>query len=84
MERKRRILKEIEQHIQPLLLAKIEKEQEVLFEVHKEHLLPACQYIHGERKARLFTMVGNDERQINGNFILYYVFAIDEDDGAGR
>lgn len=78
MERKRRILKEIEQHIQPLLLAKIEKKQEVLFEVHKEHLLPACQYIHGERKARLFTMVGNDERQLNGSFSLYYVFAIDE------
>ncbi len=31
-----------------------------------------------EKKGRLFTMVGNDERELSGHFALYYVFAFDQ------
>lgn len=46
--------------------------------VNKADLPLACSYLCNEKQGRLFTMVGSDERQINGFFVLYYVFCFDD------
>jgi Ni,Fe-hydrogenase III large subunit/Ni,Fe-hydrogenase III component G len=52
-------------------------DQETIFLIEKKHLPEVCQFLHDEKHGRLFTMVGNDEREMNGNFALYYVFSFD-------
>jgi Ni,Fe-hydrogenase III large subunit/Ni,Fe-hydrogenase III component G len=52
-------------------------EHECIFHIEKNNLPEICQFLHVEKKGRLFTMVGSDEREINGNFALYYVFSFD-------
>src|SRR5690625_3699675 len=42
--------------------------------IDKKHIPEVCQYFK-KVNGRLLTMVGNDERELNGNFKLYYVFA---------
>lgn len=46
--------------------------------VKKGNLPVVCNYLFHEKSGRLFTMVGNDERQENGFFVLYYVFCFDD------
>lgn len=52
-------------------------DQETILLIKKNHLPEVCQFLHDEKKGRLFTMVGNDEREVNGSFALYYVFSFD-------
>lgn len=78
MEMKRRVIKKIEQHIGMQLKSLEETAQETIIMIDKENIVSVCRYLHDEQKARVFTMVGNDERPINGMFVLYYVFALDE------
>lgn len=52
-------------------------DQEMIILIEKNNLPEICQFLRDENKGRLFTMVGNDEREINGSFSLYYVFSFD-------
>ncbi|MBP2631177.1 MAG: nickel-dependent hydrogenase family protein [Firmicutes bacterium] len=78
MENKRRVIKKILQHLGDCLLGIEDGANEIVFNIMKQDLPEVSRYIYQEQKARLFTMVGNDERQINGRFALYYVFVLDE------
>ncbi|CCQ93003.1 NADH dehydrogenase subunit E [[Clostridium] ultunense Esp] len=49
---------------------------EVRMEISRERLEKVTRLIK-ERGGRLFTMVGNDEREREGHFALYYVYAFD-------
>lgn len=51
--------------------------QETVMLVEKTELPDVCYFLWHEKKGRLFTMVGNDERDIHGFFALYYVFSFD-------
>jgi Ni,Fe-hydrogenase III large subunit/Ni,Fe-hydrogenase III component G len=46
--------------------------------VEKNDLPAICRFLCKEKEGRLFTMVGCDEREINGFFALYYVFSFDK------
>ncbi|MFB9760399.1 hydrogenase large subunit [Ectobacillus funiculus] len=46
--------------------------------VEKVDLPAVCRFLCKEKGARLFTMVGSDERDISGSFALYYVFSFDQ------
>jgi Ni,Fe-hydrogenase III large subunit/Ni,Fe-hydrogenase III component G len=52
-------------------------EQETILHIEKAKLPEVCQYLHDEKNGRLYTMVGSDEREVNGHFALYYVFSFD-------
>lgn len=52
-------------------------EQETVILIEKADLPDVCQFLWNEKKGRLFTMVGCDERDIHGFFALYYVFSFD-------
>jgi Ni,Fe-hydrogenase III large subunit/Ni,Fe-hydrogenase III component G len=52
-------------------------EKESILLIEKNKLPEVCQFLCEEKSGRLFTMVGNDEREINGSFALYYVFSFD-------
>lgn len=52
-------------------------DQETIILIEKRDLLEVCQFLRNEKEGRLFTMVGSDEREINGSFSLYYVFSFD-------
>jgi Ni,Fe-hydrogenase III large subunit/Ni,Fe-hydrogenase III component G len=52
-------------------------DQETILHIEKNNLPEVCLFLHDDKQGRLFTMVGSDEREINGNFALYYVFTID-------
>ncbi|MCF6093064.1 NADH-quinone oxidoreductase subunit C [Microaerobacter geothermalis] len=45
--------------------------------IDREEIPEYCRQLIHRSNARLFTMVGNDEREIHGNFVLYYTFLID-------
>lgn len=77
MDKKRRIIKKLMQHFGASLLAVEDKENETVLNIDKKDLFEVCHYIY-DQKARVFTMVGNDEREISGMFALYYVFALDK------
>lgn len=77
MDAKRRAIKKLLQHLGGAVVHVQEKERETSIRLDKKDLPEACLYICQEKQWRLFTMVGNDERQINGYFALYYVFAVD-------
>lgn len=51
---------------------------ETVITIEKNELPAVCHFLCKENKSRLFTMVGNDEREIAGFFALYYVFSFDE------
>lgn len=75
---KRRFVKKLMQQLQSQLISTQENELDTILNIKKQDLVEVCRFIYEEKNARLFTMVGNDERGINGVFALYYVFAIDE------
>lgn len=52
--------------------------KETVILIDKNNLPDVCRFLHDEKNGRLFTMIGNDERAINGDFALYYVFSFDE------
>ncbi|MBB6283896.1 hydrogenase large subunit [Geobacillus subterraneus] len=52
-------------------------EQETILLVEKADLPDVCLFLWSEKRGRLFTMVGSDERDIHGFFALYYVFSFD-------
>lgn len=52
--------------------------QEMIILIEKINLPEVCQFLREEKNGRLFTMVGSDEREINGSFALYYVFSFDQ------
>lgn len=78
MDSKRRMIKKILQQLGNRLLDAKEQANETVLHIDKKDLPEVCQYLYQEQESRLFTMVGNDERQINGMFVLYYVFAFDK------
>lgn len=78
MEIKRKLIKKFEQFLGAKLLYLADKAQESIFNIDKHDLVPACRYLVEVHEARLFTMVGSDERPIHGNFAVYYVFAFDK------
>jgi Ni,Fe-hydrogenase III large subunit/Ni,Fe-hydrogenase III component G len=51
-------------------------ENEIYISVKKENLLDVCVYIWGTLHAGLASMICNDERGLNGNFRIYYVFSM--------
>lgn len=51
-------------------------ETEIIIE--KGYLAEVCHFLCKEKKGRLFTMVGSDERNSAGSFVLYYVFLFDK------
>ncbi len=53
---------------------------EVYMTVTKEALPWVCEYLHHQLSAPLATIVGTDERQIDGTFKLSYVFSLDKAD----
>lgn len=78
MEMKRRIVRKIMQQLGSRLLDSAEQPDETVLTVDKEAVVSVCRYLREEQAARLFTVVGNDERPISGKFALYYVFALDK------
>ncbi|MBP2630961.1 MAG: nickel-dependent hydrogenase family protein [Firmicutes bacterium] len=78
MDSKRRMIKKILQQLGNRLLDAKEQANETVLHIDKKDLPEVCQYLYQEQESRLFTIVGNDERQINGMFVLYYVFAFDK------
>lgn len=52
-------------------------DRETIFLIDKKNLPDICRFLHDDKKGRLFTMTGSDEREINGSFALYYVFSFD-------
>ncbi|QJW47518.1 NADH-quinone oxidoreductase subunit F [bacterium BFN5] len=46
--------------------------------IEKTQLPEVCRYLVNEKQGRLFTMVGTDERQTLGSFVLYYVVSFDQ------
>ncbi|MCF6153386.1 MAG: NADH-quinone oxidoreductase subunit F [Candidatus Kuenenia stuttgartiensis] len=59
-----------------VIITKSFLENEIYISTKKEHLLDVCVYIRGTLHASLSSMVGNDERSLNGNFRIYYVFSM--------
>lgn len=53
---------------------------EVYMTVTREALPWVCEYLHHQLSAPLATIVGTDERQIDGTFKLSYVFSLDKAD----
>lgn len=54
-----------------------EHQNHFTYTIAKENLVKACKQLKDDG-ARLITMVGSDEREINDAFSLYYVFAFDD------
>ncbi|HJV46876.1 MAG TPA: NADH-quinone oxidoreductase subunit C [Bacillota bacterium] len=72
----------MEQHLDlhfPLFARGYNMKNEAVYLVLKEDLPEACKYFVHERGGRIFTILGNDERQIHGSFALYYIFSIDSE-----
>jgi len=46
--------------------------------IDKNNLPQVCKFLCQEKGGRLFTMTGNDEREVHGAFFLYYVFSFDK------
>lgn len=61
-----------------ILSANANGDRETVILIDKNNLPDVCQFLHDEKKGRLFTMIGNDERESTGDFALYYVFSFDE------
>ena len=51
--------------------------EEIVVTIGQEMLVQVCSYIRGIFQGVLTTMVGTDERELNGNFVLYYTFSLD-------
>lgn len=51
---------------------------EVHLTVTPEAVPALCSYLNKDLGLPLISMVGNDERDISGNYVLYYIFACDE------
>lgn len=58
----------------------IKADEHLALRVTKEHLPTVCRYLT-TLGGRLLTMAGTDERGLNGQFGLYYVFAFDHEHG---
>ncbi len=78
MDAKRRFIKRLIQQLGSQVISFQENALDTILNIKKQDLVEVCRFIYEEKKARLFTMIGNDERGINGVFALYYVFVIDE------
>jgi len=52
------------------------RENEIYISTKKENLLDVCVYLRETFHAGLSAMIGNDERSLNGNFRIYYVFSV--------
>jgi len=59
-----------------VIITKSFLENEIYISTKKENLLDVCVYIRGTLNASLSSMIGNDERSLNGNFRIYYVFSM--------
>src|SRR5690625_3486980 len=55
-----------------------EFEHQLKLNIEKDALPEVIRYLKN-KKGRLLTMVGNDERQIHEHFKLYYVYAFDQE-----
>lgn len=55
-------------------------DNETVILIDKRDLPDVCRYLSKENEGRLFTMVGSDERDVAGGFVLYYVFSFDRYD----
>jgi len=53
------------------------RDNETEITIDKRDLPGVCDCLFHDKQGRLFTMVGSDEREINGCFVLYYVFCFD-------
>lgn len=51
-------------------------ENEIYISTKKENLVDVCLYIRRTFNASLSSMICNDERSLNGNFRIYYVFSM--------
>ncbi|WP_018133527.1 hydrogenase large subunit [Effusibacillus pohliae] len=75
---KKQLLSRIRQQLGQKLLSMDESAQnETMITIEKNDLPAVCRFLCKEKEARLFTMVGNDERDVSGSFALYYVFSFD-------
>lgn len=57
-----------------VIITKSFLENEIYISTKKENLLDVCIYIRGTLQASLSSMIGNDERRLNGNFRIYFFF----------
>ncbi|MDP4126963.1 MAG: NADH-quinone oxidoreductase subunit C [Bacillota bacterium] len=67
------------QHENKILSWEEEAQNKCCLLVDKKDLPEVCNYLNKKLDGRLFTMTGNDERDLNGNFALYYVFSFDQE-----
>jgi len=54
--------------------------KEYFFQVDPANLVEVSSFIHEKLRAPLVVMTGTDEREMHGQFRLYYVFSVDWDD----
>lgn len=53
--------------------------EEIVVTIRQEMLVQVCSYIRSAFQGILTTMVGTDERALNGHFALYYTFSLDRE-----
>ena len=61
-------------------VAKGSLENEIYISTNTDNLEDICTYIHKTFQAPLSSMVCNDERSLNKNFTIYYVFSLPDKD----
>ncbi|MCE5285316.1 MAG: NADH-quinone oxidoreductase subunit C [Pelosinus sp.] len=79
LKNKKLFLTRIKQQLgEKILSFTIRQPNETEIVVKKDQLAEVCRFLCQEKEGRLFTMVGSDEREFAGSFVLYYVFSFDE------
>ncbi len=63
-----------------VVVAKGSLENEIYISTNKENLDDVCTYIHKTFQSPLSSIICNDERSLNKNFTIYYVFSLPDKD----
>lgn len=63
-----------------VIVAKSFLENELYISTKKESLVDVCTYVHKTFQATLSSIICNDERSLNENFTIYYVFSLPDKD----